>query len=516
MLGGLVLTGAAFANLVFVSVWAQTVLGLGPVKAGLVLTPLAGVSFVVAGAGGRLLHGVPARYSIGAGLLLVGIGTLLDMLVVPSSGWTALLAGLVVTGVGVGLASPVLASAALTTAPPERAGMANGAMNTFRQLGFAVGVPVFGTALASQARDSLRGSGQFDDPAAAGALSGGGAPELLTRVPAAARDAADHALRTAFTAGLDRIFLVCGIAGLLAGAAVLTLVRPALTGPGPTSTLDGDTPASDGVAPAGLPTPTRGDGGPVPTGANTQPAPRRSRRENARRHEHRRLGAGGEVAVTQLEDVVGHGTDGAPVMTDEHDGQPVRADETADELAERVGRHRVQGGGHLVADQHIRVGRQGAGKREPLPLAAREQPRSPGRERRIKPELGQQPGHRGPAVPARAGVVGGQPVGVRHAGADGTARVQRGVRVLEHIADASTLPRWTSHRRGPQRYPVQLDAARVPGVQTQHRPGQARLPGPRRADHPDTFAAPDRQINPPQHLDPMPPASRRHPQPRDT
>lgn len=262
MLGGLVLTGAAFANLVFVSVWAQTVLGLDAVKAGLVLTPLAGVSFVVAGVGGRLLHAVPPRYPIGAGLLLVGAGTLLDMLVAPSSGWTALLAGLIVTGVGVGLASPVLASAALGTAPPERAGMANGAMNTFRQLGFAIGVPVFGTALAGRARTSLGDSGQFADPAgSADALSGGGAPEILARTPVDARAAVNHALRAAFSNGLDLIFLICGIAGLVAGIAVLLLVRSGPTAP------ETEPDAAAGVAPGDHTIPSPG-GGQIPTTAN--------------------------------------------------------------------------------------------------------------------------------------------------------------------------------------------------------------------------------------------------------
>jgi len=176
----------------------------------------------------------------------------------------ALLAGLIVTGVGVGLASPVLASAALTTTSPERAGMANGAMNTFRQLGFAVGIPVFGTALAGQARASLRDSGQFDDPrTTASALSGGGAPEIIANAPAATRAAVDQALHAAFAAGLDRVFLISGIAGVVTGAVVLLLVRPK---PADARAAAGDNPAD--AAPGGPAIPSPGDGSQVPTGAN--------------------------------------------------------------------------------------------------------------------------------------------------------------------------------------------------------------------------------------------------------
>jgi EmrB/QacA subfamily drug resistance transporter len=228
MLGGLVLTGAAFGNLVYVSLWAQSVLNMDPVKAGLVLTPLAGISFFAAALGGRLLHNIPPQYSIGVGLLLVGVGTLLDMMVSGTSSWTALLAGLCVTGFGTGLASPVLASAALTTAPPSRAGMASGAMNTFRQLGFALAVPVFATVLADSAKSVIKNSGQFPDPGAASVqLTGGRAGALIGAAPAQVRGLVVHTLRDAYANGLDRIFLVSGIVALVAGTAVLLLVRPA-------------------------------------------------------------------------------------------------------------------------------------------------------------------------------------------------------------------------------------------------------------------------------------------------
>ncbi|GAA2396586.1 MFS transporter [Dactylosporangium salmoneum] len=214
MFGAAALTASAFANLVFVSLWAQSVLGLGAMAAGLVLAPMAVVAFVVAGAGGRLLHGVPPRHSIGWGLLLVAAGTALCMLVGPDSGWVALAPGLCVTGIGVGLSTPVLASAALSVVPAERAGMANGASNTFRQLGYALALPVFATVVAGRAGEVLG-----DDPAGR-RLAGGGYRELLGTAPAAA-------LRAAYAAGLDRIFLTSAALAGVAGVVVLLLLRPA-------------------------------------------------------------------------------------------------------------------------------------------------------------------------------------------------------------------------------------------------------------------------------------------------
>ncbi|GAA3295348.1 MFS transporter [Dactylosporangium vinaceum] len=191
MLAAAALTASAFAGLVFVSVWAQTVLRLDAMDAGLVLAPMAVVAFVVAGAGGRLLHGVPARLSIGGGLLLIGAGDALGLLIGPGSGWPAVVPALVVVGVGVGLSTPVIASATLAVVPPARAGMANGASNTFRQLGYALALPVFATVLAGASGD---------------VLGGGASP-------------------AAFADGLDRIFAVSAAIAFVGGFAVLTLLR---------------------------------------------------------------------------------------------------------------------------------------------------------------------------------------------------------------------------------------------------------------------------------------------------
>lgn len=194
MLGAAALTACAFANFVFMSLWAQQVLGLGAMDAGLVLAPMAVVSFVVAALAGRVFHAVPPRHMIGWGLVLVGVGNALYTLVGADSGWRALIPGLIVVGVGVGLSTPVLASAVLGVVPAERAGMASGASNTFRQLGYALALPVLAVLLTDRVRD---------------VSAAGGSP-------------AD-----AYAQGLNLIFVVSAVLAVLAGAAVLILLRPA-------------------------------------------------------------------------------------------------------------------------------------------------------------------------------------------------------------------------------------------------------------------------------------------------
>ena len=58
----------------------------------------------------------------------------------PGDDWTALLAGFLVAGVGIGLVNPALATAAVGVVEPQRAGMASGINSTFRQVGIATGI----------------------------------------------------------------------------------------------------------------------------------------------------------------------------------------------------------------------------------------------------------------------------------------------------------------------------------------------------------------------------------------
>jgi len=135
---------AAFAALIYTSVWLQSGLGLGAVLAGLALMPLALASFATSLISGRKLHGRSPRAILGTGLLLSGIGCALQAGLGANSSAGSIAVGLAVTGIGVGLMGPAMGAAVFAALPPERGGMAAGAMTTFRQLGQTLGVAVFG------------------------------------------------------------------------------------------------------------------------------------------------------------------------------------------------------------------------------------------------------------------------------------------------------------------------------------------------------------------------------------
>ncbi|MFI7401949.1 MFS transporter [Streptomyces sp. NPDC049541] len=213
MVGALAFNAGAFGLMAYDSIWMQSLLGMSPVRGGLVFLWMSLSAFVVAAAGGRLLHGVPARITVGGGLLLVGSGQFCMTVLDAASTATALAPGMVLIGVGTGLVAPGIAGAALAAVPPERSGMAGGAVNTFRQLGLALGIAVYGTLLTSRMQSTLPHD-------AAHALAGGAAGALRGSF-------SEHALRSAFASGLNTAAVAAGLTASVAGALVIVLVRTA-------------------------------------------------------------------------------------------------------------------------------------------------------------------------------------------------------------------------------------------------------------------------------------------------
>ena len=216
MLAGMLLSAGAFAHLTYTSIWLQSFLGLSPIKAGLAVSPLALTAFVVAGFGGKHLGKLAPQWPIGIGLALIGAGTLTLMIVHGSSSWPALVPGLLIAGVGVGMCTPVLTSATMSTVPHQRAGMAGGALNTFRQLGYALGIAILGTVFAHQTSHTATS-------ASTSASTGVTTPTIssLSTTSTAAADAA----RTAVATSLDHVFAAAGGTALAGAVVVLLFVR---------------------------------------------------------------------------------------------------------------------------------------------------------------------------------------------------------------------------------------------------------------------------------------------------
>ncbi len=224
------ISASMFAMFLYLTLFLQTILGLSPLQTGLRFLPTTVVMFFVAAASGNLSERVPVRLLLSVGLALVGGGLLLMSGLNASSQWTALLAGFIVAGAGVGLINPPLASTAIGVVPPERSGMASGINSTFRQVGIATGIAALGAIFESQLSSRLApqlvgtpvgGHAQ----SIAHAVAGGGGQAVLARVPPGQRAAAAHAIHGAFAGALNDILIVAAVIAFVGAALALALIR---------------------------------------------------------------------------------------------------------------------------------------------------------------------------------------------------------------------------------------------------------------------------------------------------
>ncbi len=231
----LAISASIFALFLYITLFIQDDLGYSPFAAGLRFLPVSMLAFAVAPVSGKLTVRIHARYMLGAGLLIVGVGCALMSLVDAKSGWLALLPGLTASGVGIGLVNPALASSAVAVVKPERAGMASGANNTFRQVGIATGIAALGTVFETQIRQKVTDT-LTSSPAGTAAMREHGAtlgPALVSgevrtvtaRLPAAQAHAVLHAYGVAFAYSLDHLVVIAAVIAFVGSILSFWLVR---------------------------------------------------------------------------------------------------------------------------------------------------------------------------------------------------------------------------------------------------------------------------------------------------
>ncbi len=231
-LAAFAVSASLFALFLYLTLYLQNYLGYSPLQAGLRYLPITLVPFLVAPLAVSLMRRLQARVLMAISLVAVGAGLLLMSGLTAGSGWTALLPGFIVAGVGVGLLNPVIADVALSVVPKERSGMAAGINDTFRQVGVAVGVAVWGAVFLGRGADKIS-SLTAGTPAATGghprqlleAASDGRLGSALSAVPHGARGLVAGATREGFLSGLNSILLIGALVALAGAALAVWLVR---------------------------------------------------------------------------------------------------------------------------------------------------------------------------------------------------------------------------------------------------------------------------------------------------
>jgi len=199
--------------------YLQFVLGYTPLKAGLALIPYAVAATVFNVLGATLGKKIADRTLIALGLLVIAGSFAILAQVSDSTGYGLLIIGLLVMGVGGGLAGPAAYTLLMQAVPAEHRGVGSAMNDTVQQTGAALSVAVLGSVLAAAYSSSLPDSVPEEArKSIADTLALG--PDFVA--------AAGHAFTNAMS-----ISMTVGAIGAVAGALVALVVLPRGQAKGP-------------------------------------------------------------------------------------------------------------------------------------------------------------------------------------------------------------------------------------------------------------------------------------------
>ncbi|MFC8600664.1 MULTISPECIES: DHA2 family efflux MFS transporter permease subunit [unclassified Isoptericola] len=216
---GMVVTFAMIAIFFPLTIFLQSILGLTPIQAALVMMPGSLVSGVVAPFAGRLSDRVPAKWVVAAGFAAIaGAVIWLAGILDPDLSPYALLWPMALFGVGTGLTFSPLSNLATSGLDARTAGAGAGAFNTNRQVGGVIGsavvvavlsarlavtVPAAAQDLAGQLPEQVRQPFLDGIAQSSGSLgsTAAGSVQLPDSVPAAVAEQVGAVAQQAFFAG---------------------------------------------------------------------------------------------------------------------------------------------------------------------------------------------------------------------------------------------------------------------------------------------------------------------------
>jgi EmrB/QacA subfamily drug resistance transporter len=140
---------AMFGVFFFVSLFVQNILHYSPVQAGASFLPMTLCIIFFAPVAGKLSDRIGPRWLMGGGMSLVSVSLVLFSLLTQHSTFWNLFPALLVGGAGMAMAMTPTTAAAMSSVPVDKAGVGSGVLNSFRQVGGALGIAVMGAILAS-------------------------------------------------------------------------------------------------------------------------------------------------------------------------------------------------------------------------------------------------------------------------------------------------------------------------------------------------------------------------------
>jgi EmrB/QacA subfamily drug resistance transporter len=149
----LLMMGSLSAAVFLIAQYCQLVLGYSPLVTGLRILPWTATPLLIAPVAGRVSDRIGRRpiLSAGMGLQAAGLGWF-AMIAGTAPRYQALVAPLLVAGIGISMALPTVATAAMSAVRPDQLGKASGANSTLQRLGGVFGVAVATTVFTAGGR----------------------------------------------------------------------------------------------------------------------------------------------------------------------------------------------------------------------------------------------------------------------------------------------------------------------------------------------------------------------------
>ena len=147
---------AVFGMFYLLSLYMQQVLGYSALKTGLAYLAVALTVIAAAGMSQALVTRLGVKPVLASGLLLLALGLAYFSQVSADGSYVGdLLPGFLLIGVGMGFSFVPVSIAALAGITPSEAGLASGLINTYQQIGGALGLAILVTVATSRTEDLL-------------------------------------------------------------------------------------------------------------------------------------------------------------------------------------------------------------------------------------------------------------------------------------------------------------------------------------------------------------------------
>ena len=145
----LLMSAIFFSALVYLPQFFSKVLGFSAIESGAGLLPLMGVFTVTSFIAGGLYDRLGSRTTVCTGALFLGVGIFVLSMLDADTGYWALVPGMVILGVGVGLFYSSITTTAVTALDPSRSSLAGGIVYMCQIAGGAIGLGLNTAIIAS-------------------------------------------------------------------------------------------------------------------------------------------------------------------------------------------------------------------------------------------------------------------------------------------------------------------------------------------------------------------------------